>query len=199
MERAPPKQGFAWIDDFRVAPQTNTLARVIQCICAHLHPIWRRHQLVLRMVHHEARTSTISAWTGLSEHRVRTMVQQHARAHAEWTPTRHRGQPPRQLAYFFRTLRVATHAAVLGGLCEMLQVVPATAVGVSPRSFRSVARGERLCQAFEIYCATVESTVIHEAFPRYPARLIESQQPAVGHDHVHRNELVTLGDRHGGG
>jgi YD repeat-containing protein len=111
-------------------------------------------------VHHEARTSTISAWTGLSEHRVRTMVQQHARAHAEWAPTRHRGQPPRQLGYFFRTLKVATHAAVLGGLCEMLQVLAATAVGLSPRSFRSVTRGERLCQAFEIYCATVKPPVI---------------------------------------
>jgi hypothetical protein len=43
----------------------------------------------------------------------------------------------------------------------MLQVLPATAVGVSARSFRSVARGERLCQAFEIYCAAVESPVIH--------------------------------------
>jgi hypothetical protein len=88
------------------------------------------------------------------------MVQHHARANAPWALTRHRGQPPRQLGYFFRTLKVATHAAVLGGLCEMLQVLPATAVGVSPRSFRSVTRGERLCQAFEIYCATVEPPVI---------------------------------------
>jgi hypothetical protein len=121
---------------------------------------WRRDQLVLRMMRHEARTSTISAWTGLSPNRVRTRVQEHAGTPAQRAPKRHRGQPPRQVGYFFRTLRVATHAATLASLFELLDLLPATAVGVPARNFRSVARGEVLCYAYEVYCTMVETPTI---------------------------------------
>jgi hypothetical protein len=121
---------------------------------------WRRDQLVLRMMRHEARTSTISAWTGLSPNRVRTQVQQHAGTPDQRAPKRHRGQPPRQVGYFFRTLRVATHAATLGSLFELLDLLPATAVGVPARSLRSVARGEVLCYAYEVYCMMVHRPII---------------------------------------
>jgi hypothetical protein len=121
---------------------------------------WRRDQLVLRMMSHEARTSTISAWTGLSPNRVRTLVQHHASTPAPRAPKRHRGQPPRQVGFFFRTLRVAAHAATLGSLFELLELLPATAVGMPARSFRSVARAEVLCYAYEVYCSTVGSPAI---------------------------------------
>ena len=123
-------------------------------------PDCRRHQLVLRMMRHEARTSTIAAWTGLSENQVRTLVQQHAHPSTQGGPTRHCGQPPGQLSYFFRTVRRVTEATTLGCLYEMLSVIPMKVVGLSPQSFPSIGRGELLCEAFEIYRAMVASPVI---------------------------------------
>jgi len=120
------------------------------------HRHWRRDQLALRMVRHGARSSTVYAWTGLSSNRLRTLVRQHATL----PPIRHRGQPPRRVGYFFRTVRVTTHAAALGSLYELFQLLPNTAVGLSPRDFRSIARGEALCYAYELYQRTVQSPTI---------------------------------------
>jgi Flagellar transcriptional activator (FlhC) len=121
---------------------------------AHRH--WRRDQLALRMVRHGARSSTVSAWTGLSGNRIRTLVQRHG----ERPPVRHRGQPPRRVGYFFRTLRLTTHAAALGCDFELLEILPRTPGGLPAHHFPNIARGERLCVAYELYVATVESPLI---------------------------------------
>ena len=117
---------------------------------------FRRDQLALRMVRLGARSSTVYAWTGLSPNRIRTLVQQHT----DLTPIRHRGQPPRRVTYFFRTRRITYHAGTLGSLFELFQALPETGVGIPAHSFRTITRGEALCEAYELYGAMVHARVI---------------------------------------
>jgi len=117
---------------------------------------YRRDQLALRMVRHGARSSTIDAWTGLSANRIRTLVQHHGDA----PPIRHRGQPPRRVGYFFRTLRITTHAATLASLYELFEVLPNAPLGMPARRFRTLDRGEAVCTAYEMYCAMVNTPAI---------------------------------------
>jgi hypothetical protein len=88
------------------------------------------------------------------------MVRQHAHIPTQRDPTWDRGRPPRELGYFFRTVRRAAEAGALGSLYEMFNVIPVTAAGLSPESFRCVNRGELLCYAYEVYRSIVQSPLI---------------------------------------
>src|SRR4051812_24458446 len=114
---------------------------------------WQRDQLALRMIRHGARSSTVSAWTGLSANRICTLVQQSA-----YAP--HRGQPPRRVGYFFRTPLVTIHAATLGNLFYLFEILSNTVVGTPAHGFRTLGPGEKLCHVYEIYVAMVESPLI---------------------------------------
>jgi len=126
--------------------QTNYPTR---CRCQH-------DRLALRMIRHGARSSTVSAWTGLSANRIRTLGKQEA-----ITPqVHHRGQRPRRVAYFFRTPLVVLHAAVLGSHFELLEVLSQPPAENPAQNFCTFARGEKLCLAYEMYCADVGSPLL---------------------------------------
>jgi hypothetical protein len=119
-----------------------------------------RLDLALRFMRHEARTHTIRKWTGLSDDRIRKLY----RAYLEQTPgqgpvSRHRGKSPAQACYFIRTPRVQQEAAVLASLYCMLGALP---VQESEPELHvpGVARGERVCQAFEAYLTFVQNAQI---------------------------------------
>ena len=83
-----------------------------------------RMELALRFLHHEARTQTIRAWTGLSDDRIRKLYRSYmsqARRHLQ----RHRGKSPHQVAYFTRSLRLQEETALLASVLSLLGVVPA--------------------------------------------------------------------------
>ena len=116
-----------------------------------------RLDLALRFMRHEARTHTIRKWTGLTDDRIRKLY----RAYLEQEPgqlSRHRGKSPGQASYFIRTPRVQQEAAVLASLYCMLGALPVLVDAESP--VPGVARGERLCQAFEAYLTFVQSAQI---------------------------------------
>src|SRR5262245_34657288 len=118
-----------------------------------------RLDLALRFMRHEARTHTIRKWTGLTDDRIRKLY----RAYLEQTPgqlSRHRGKSPAQASYFVRTPRVQQESAVLASLYCMLGALPAHAVADPEPPTPGVARGERLCQAFEAYLTFVHSAQI---------------------------------------
>jgi len=120
----------------------------------------RRNRLAARMLYHEARTNTISAWTGITPDQVRRLAQT-ARGHdPRSSPVRHRGQSPRQTQFFFRSTRVASQAAVLGALFEHTGALPPQPMTVVARTFPSVRRGEQMCEAFEAYLSLVMRPVI---------------------------------------
>jgi len=118
-----------------------------------------RLDLALRFMRHEARTHTIRKWTGLTDDRIRKLY----RAYLEQEPgqlSRHRGKSPGQASYFIRTPRVQQEAAVLASLYCMLGALPVQAVVDMESPLPGVARGERLCQAFEAYLTFVQSAQI---------------------------------------
>jgi hypothetical protein len=115
--------------------------------------------LALRFLRHEARTQTIRAWTGLTDDRIRNLYKSYMSKGARYVP-RHRGKSPHQIAYFARSLRVRWETAQLASLLSLLNVVPVRPGFEVAVSLPTVARGEKLCFAFEIYLTTIPSAQI---------------------------------------
>ena len=118
-----------------------------------------RLDLALRFMRHEARTHTIRKWTGLSDDRIRKLYREYLEK-TRGQVSRHRGKSPAQASYFIRTPRVQQESAVLASLYCMLGALPVPGmVNIDP-PVPGVARGERLCQAFEAYLTFVQSAQI---------------------------------------
>jgi hypothetical protein len=115
--------------------------------------------LALRFLRHEARTQTIRIWTGLTDDRIRNLYRSYMSKGARHVP-RHRGKSPHQIAYFSRSLRLQWETAQLASLLSLLNVVPARPNSEIAASLPTVARGERLCFAFEAYRTAVPSAQI---------------------------------------
>jgi hypothetical protein len=120
-----------------------------------------RLDLALRFIHHEARTHTIRAWTGLTDDRIRKLYRTYLQEVGGGI-ARHRGKSPRQAAFFTRTLRMRREAAVFASVSSLIGLItPQTIVversaqerGSHPKP--TVARGALLCEAFETYRALV--------------------------------------------
>jgi hypothetical protein len=132
-----------------------------------------RMELALRFLHHEARTQTIRAWTGLSDDRIRKLYRSYM-SHARRYLPRHRGKSPHQIAFFTRSLRLQEETALLASMLSLLGVLPAgmpaaagaavtgaatpqpaagaaAAAGAASMPLPGVTRGELLCQAFEAF------------------------------------------------
>src|SRR5689334_22728388 len=122
----------------------------------------RRYLLATRMLRHEARTSTIITWTGLSRDRIRKLAQHPAGPDSSATPIRHRGQPPRQIGYFFKSSRITVQAVILGWLSQQTEAVPHRRFTGPFRQFASLDRGERLCEAYEVYLSLTEEPITFE-------------------------------------
>ena len=116
-----------------------------------------RLELALRFLQHEARTQTIRAWTGLSDDRIRKLFRSYS-ALSMRPLLRHRGKSPHQVAFFARSHRLWQETAVLASLLATLGVIPAAGSAESPAP--TVARGELLCSAFELYRCVVRAPQI---------------------------------------
>lgn len=115
--------------------------------------------LALRFLRHEARTQTIRTWTGLTDDRIRNLYRSYMSRGAKFVP-RHRGKSPHQIAYFTRSLRLQWETAQLASLLSLLGVVPLRPGLEAASTLASVARGERLCYAFELYRSAIPSAQI---------------------------------------
>jgi hypothetical protein len=140
-----------------------------------------RMELALRFLHHEARTQTIRAWTGLSDDRIRKLYRSYMSQARRHLP-RHRGKSPHQVAYFTRSLRLQEETAALASLLSLLGAVPAAPMtttaaraGVASAAAAAevagspplLARGELLCQAFEafrMYLPSAQISFEHAVF-----------------------------------
>ena len=140
-----------------------------------------RLDLALRFMRHEARTHTIRKWTGLSDDRIRKLH----KAYLSETPgyaSRHRGKSPGQACFFIRTPRVQQESAVLASLFCLLGVLPSPDPIDNEPPLPGVARGERLCQAFEAYLMLV------------PASQISFEHAVLLINELLREEEIRLGD-----
>jgi hypothetical protein len=114
-----------------------------------------RLDLALRFIHHEARTHTIRAWTGLTDDRIRKLYRTYLCEAGGSGVTRHRGKSPRQAAFFTRSLRMRREAAVFASVSSLFGLI-------TPQSHPApnVARGALLCEAFEVYRALIGESQI---------------------------------------
>jgi len=111
---------------------------------------FRSFHLALWMLNLAARTSTVAAWTGISPRRVRNLSRSHRSAQTTRELERHRGPPPTQLGKIMTNPMVRSEVAALGGLCRILGVVPEQPMQNPRRRLPCLAKGERLCAAFEL-------------------------------------------------
>jgi len=120
-----------------------------------------RLDLALRFIHHEARTHTIRAWTGLTDDRIRKLYRTYLYEAGGVGVARHRGKSPRQAAFFTRSLRMRREAAVFASVSSLYGLITPQTVTIDRAIDRAaqpaltVARGALLCEAFETYRALV--------------------------------------------
>jgi hypothetical protein len=112
---------------------------------------FRSFHLALRMLKHEARTNTISAWTRFSPERIRNLAKSHLREHPSRDIERHRGPSPKQLGPLMINPMLRSEVAALGALCRILGVVPNEPLANARERLPSIANGERLCSALELF------------------------------------------------
>ncbi len=116
-----------------------------------------RLDLALRFIHHEARTHTIRAWTGLTDDRIRKLYRTYLHEADGSGVARHRGKSPRQAAFFTRSQRMRREAAVFASVSSLFGLISRDTITVSraAQPGPTVARGALLCEAFEAYRALV--------------------------------------------
>ena len=128
-----------------------------------------RLDLALRFIHHEARTHTIRAWTGLTDDRIRKLYRTYLYEAGGTGVARHRGKSPRQAAFFTRSLRMRREAAVFASVSSLFGLIgpqapvePASvpAGGRRGEPAPNVTRGALLCEAFEVYRALIGDSQI---------------------------------------
>jgi hypothetical protein len=112
----------------------------------------RQHILAKRMILVNARTRTVTVWTGLLAHRVRTLTE----LHLPPAETRHRGNPPASMASLVGQVDVESESSVFLYLALQLEVIPPGRVRQAHRTLPSVTRGERLMSAYELYRTVID-------------------------------------------
>lgn len=115
-----------------------------------------RFDLAMRMMCHHSRTSTIRAWTGLSEDRIRKLYKAYLLQAPTGVQIRRRGKAPRQAVYFLQTAALSFEATTLAALLHAAGLVPLTdAAAESPEPQGTVLitleRAQTFCEAYEAY------------------------------------------------
>jgi len=153
-----------------------------------------RLDLALRFIHHEARTHTIRAWTGLTDDRIRKLYRTYLFEAGGRTVARHRGKSPRQAAFFTRSLRMRREAAVFASVSSLFGLITPQTITVdrAAQTAPTVARGALLCEAFEAYCALMgESQISFEHAVFLLSALLAGDELRVAHCRECGSVLVT--------
>jgi hypothetical protein len=117
-----------------------------------------RLDLALRFLNHGARTHTIRTWTALSDDRIRKLYSSYVRP-ADGPP-RQRGKSPQQISFFMRGAHAQHETGILASFFSLLGVVPTAKITDVAHTLPTLARGERICQAFELFTAVYPSARI---------------------------------------
>lgn len=156
-----------------------------------------RLDLALRLIHHEARTHTIRAWTGLTDDRIRKLYRTYLHEADGSGVARHRGKSPRQAAFFTRSLRMRREAAVFASVSSLFGLITPKSIlleraGRDDSGSPGVVRGALLCEAFETYRALVgEPRISFEHAVFLLSALLAGEELRVAHCRDCRGVLVT--------
>lgn len=110
----------------------------------------RRLNLAMRLIRHEARTSTIRECTGLAGDRIRRLYYAYLRRPGRCSE-RHRGKSPHAALRVLGSPRLAAEAAVFVWASRQVGVAVPGADAPGQYLLLSVERAEALCEAFELY------------------------------------------------
>ncbi len=91
--------------------------------------------------------------------RIRNLYRNYMSRGGQFVP-RHRGKSPHQVAYFMRSHRLQWEAAQLASLLSLFGVIPAQPAPELAAALPTVARGEKLCSAFELFRTTIPTSQI---------------------------------------
>jgi hypothetical protein len=108
----------------------------------------RKYELARRMIAYEVRTKTITAWTGLTKYRIQTLFREYPELGKF---KRHRGEPPSQPAFFSRSLLHEAESSALATIELEMSVIPIPSEGEFLGTLATLARGERLLNAFDLF------------------------------------------------
>jgi hypothetical protein len=154
-----------------------------------------RLDLALRFIHHEARTHTIRAWTGLTDDRIRKLYRTYLHEAGGAKVARHRGKSPRQAAFFTRSLRMRREAAVFASVSSLFGLIAPQTVSVNGHGTAhppNVTRGALLCEAFEAHRALMgESQISFEHAVFLLDALVTGDELRVAHCRDCTSVLVT--------
>jgi hypothetical protein len=140
----------------------------------------RRIHLAQRMIRHEVRTTTICAWTGFNEERIRNLAKSYESN--QQPANRHRGPSPKRIEVFLRYNILRSEAACLGGLARSFGVLSPQSLKEAARVLPSMAVGELLCHTFEVYRAVVpEARLTMEHFILLVFALAEGAEIELDH------------------
>lgn len=115
----------------------------------------RRLVLARRMVHYEARTSTLAEWTSLTITRIRKLYRHEFAQEVDVSMHRRRGPPPYQVMKFCNSPSARSESGAAVAACRLHGVFPAETGPVALRHLVTLERGERICNAYESYLAHV--------------------------------------------
>src|SRR5690242_14409745 len=104
----------------------------------------RRHNLAMRLIHHRARTETITRWTGLSAFRIRALFHAYPEVDDGTRNTRHRGAAPRTLSFFSKSPRHELEAVTLAICCHIAGILPRHPIPDADRTVPGIEAGEKL-------------------------------------------------------
>lgn len=114
--------------------------------------------LAWRMITLEARTRTISRWTGLSGHRIRALYKSYAGSGKDKRVARHRGMAPYKLETILASPQLRCEAAIFAGICRSIRALPERTLEDVEHMLPSLERGELLCEAYEWFRNEVPNT-----------------------------------------
>jgi hypothetical protein len=119
-------------------------------------------ELALRMIGHEARTSTIRECTGLSDDRIRKLYTRYFREGGNSRIKRRRGKSPRQVMHYVKKPENQLQATTLVALYAAGRLIRIDADDrVHPCWPRpGVEFGHRLCRAYETYCMLQDDVLL---------------------------------------
>lgn len=115
----------------------------------------RRLALAARMIHLGLRAHAVRRWTGLATKRLENLRADVLQQRVGGAVARHHGPPRTSLLVFFKSAARREEGAAIAALCRLYQVFPLGRGEMEVKHLASVARGERLCQAYEAYLALV--------------------------------------------
>lgn len=114
-----------------------------------------RYDLAYGMLQLGARPKTVTAWTQLTQYQIRNVADEYGELLA-----RHRGRPPKSIAWFWRERRRQQEGAILASLLVLTKVVPRKAARDEDYPWRSVSSGMRVCAVYQDYARTVPRPTI---------------------------------------